>query len=148
MSIFFPSTLRDFQATVLQVGLSEIPFSGNKFTWSKNRQCLSYVAARLDRALVNPHWLAHYPDTLLHHLLRISSDHSPIPLDLQNQAPTSNAPFKFENKWLLHPSFFEVVKASWETTVIDNPQFIFAQKLKALKISLKQWSKLTFDHFH
>lgn len=116
-----PSTLRDFHATMLQAGLSEVPFSGNKFTWSKNRQWLSYVAARLDRTLVNPHWLVYYPDTLLHHLPRISSDHSPILLDLQIQALTSNAPFKFENKWLLHPSFFEVVKASWETIVIGNP---------------------------
>ncbi|XXG76419.1 hypothetical protein AAC387_Pa08g0774 [Persea americana] len=141
------SSLRDFQATVLQAGLIEVLYSGNKFTWSNNRQDLSYVAARLNRALVNPQWMAHYPDPLLHHLPRISSDHSPILLNYQNQA-TSNAPFKFENKWLLHPSFFEVVKSNWETTVIGNPQFILAQKLKALKISLKQWTKLTFGNLH
>ncbi|XXG63323.1 hypothetical protein AAC387_Pa05g1546 [Persea americana] len=32
-----PSSLRDFQATVLQANLSKVPFSGNKFTWSNDR---------------------------------------------------------------------------------------------------------------
>ncbi|XXG44074.1 hypothetical protein AAC387_Pa01g3964 [Persea americana] len=50
-----PSSLKDFQLAVLQAGLKDIQYSGSRFTWSNNRQRLSYVAARLDRVLVNSH---------------------------------------------------------------------------------------------
>lgn len=132
-----PSSLRDFQTAVLQANLAEVQFAGNKYTWSNNRQGLSYVAASLDRALVNLLWLGHFHDPLVHHLARISSDHSPILLVHHNHSPLSNAPFKFENKWLPHPSFLDLVKYSWDIPIEGNPQSILAQKLKALKQTLK-----------
>ncbi|XXG68937.1 hypothetical protein AAC387_Pa06g1919 [Persea americana] len=143
-----PSSLKDFQVAVMQAGLSDLFYSGSKFTWSNNRQGLSYLAARLDIALVNSLWLACYPDPSILHLPRLSLDHSPILLNHSNPHPAPNAPFKFENKWLLHPSLLEVVSSSWESTTAGNPQFILAHKLKALKQALKIWIKHTFGQIH
>ena len=89
-----PSSLKDFQSVVMLAGLQDINFSGNKYTWSNNMKGLSYVAARLDRALVNHHWLATYSDPLVLHLARISLDHSPILLDHKNPIPTPKCPFQ------------------------------------------------------
>ena len=104
------------------------------------------MAARLDRALVNFSWMSHSRDPIVHHLPRISSDHSPILLSHHTQAPLPYAPFKFENKWLLHSSFLDTVKSSWDTPIDGDPQFTLAQKLKALKQTLKLWSKSTYDN--
>ncbi|XXG46055.1 hypothetical protein AAC387_Pa02g0988 [Persea americana] len=128
-----PSSLKGFQSVVFQVGLFDIRFSGSKFTWSNNRKGLSYVAARLDRVLVNTLQLATFPYPTTHHLLRLSSDHSPILLNHTSLLPATHAPIKFENKWLLHPSFMQLVSSNWEIPIARNPQFILAQKLKALK---------------
>lgn len=143
-----PSSLKDFQITVIHAGLSDIPFSSSKFTWSKNRKGLSYVTARLDRVLVNSLWLASFPNPTTHHLPRLSSDHNPILLNHTKPTPASHAPFKFENKWLIHPTFLEVVSSSLASTFVGNPQFILAQKLKALKQTLKLWSKTTYGKIH
>ncbi|XXG54348.1 hypothetical protein AAC387_Pa03g2254 [Persea americana] len=70
------SSLKDFQSVVLQAGLPDVPSYGSKFTWSNNRKGLSYVAARLDRVLVNTLWLATFPDPTTHHLPR-SFDSAP-----------------------------------------------------------------------
>ena len=120
------SSLKAFQTAMLQAGLQDTHFAGNRFTWSNNRQGSSYVAARLDRALVNLIWMCHLCDPIVHHLPRICSDRSPILLVHHTQAPLSNAPFKFENKWLLHPSFLETVKSSWDIPIDGDPQFTLA----------------------
>eukprot|EP00268_Persea_americana_P010495 TRINITY_DN1426_c5_g1_i1.p1 TRINITY_DN1426_c5_g1~~TRINITY_DN1426_c5_g1_i1.p1 ORF type:complete len:254 (-),score=31.85 TRINITY_DN1426_c5_g1_i1:1643-2404(-) len=115
------SSLKAIQTTVMQAGLHDTQFAGNRFTWSNNRQGSSYMAARLDRALVNSIWMRHFCDPTVHHLPKISLDHSPILLAHHTQAPFSNAPFKFENKWLLHHSFLDTVKSSWDTPIVGDP---------------------------
>lgn len=143
-----PSSLKDFQTVVMQAGLSNTLFSGSKFTWSNNRNGLSYVVTWLDIAIVNSHWLASFSYPTIHSLPRLSSDHCPLLLNHTNLPPAPKAPFKFENKWLLHPSFLDVVEFSWEASIDGNPQFNLAQKLKALKQTLKLWSKITYGQIH
>jgi hypothetical protein len=50
---------------------------------------------------------------------------------------------KFKNFWPEHPGFLETVKQSWESTKItsSNPATIHADKFKALRYSLKKWSR-------
>lgn len=48
--------------------------------------------------------------------------------------------------WIAHPSFKYLVEAVWQLPVYGNPQFILSQKLKALKLRLKDWNKETFGY--
>lgn len=73
-----PLAVREFHEMALAAGLKDLGFKGNKFTWANNRQGLTYVAARLDRAFSNSKWLETYVDLVVNRLRRISSDHSPI----------------------------------------------------------------------
>jgi hypothetical protein len=68
----------------------------------------------------------------------MSSDHFPVLLDCGNIQRRSR-PFRFENMWLKAEGFAELVKDWWESYSVDGtPSFVFAAKLKALKVDLKK----------
>jgi hypothetical protein len=56
-------------------------------------------------------------------------------------------PFKFENMWLKVEGFVDLVKQWWESYVFQGtPSFVFACKLKALKLDLKRWNGEVFSN--
>ncbi|KAE8692675.1 hypothetical protein F3Y22_tig00110831pilonHSYRG00417 [Hibiscus syriacus] len=67
-----------FQDFVYDFGIRDMGFQGLEFTWNRG---LSY--ARLDRALCNSKWDELYPETAIHHLHRMRSDHSQFSYVLQ-----------------------------------------------------------------
>ena len=72
------------------------------------------------------------------------SDHFPIMLDGGGvrRGPT---PFRFENMWLKGEGFKELLKGWWqEFNYSRSYSFILTEKLKALKIKLKDWNSEVF----
>jgi hypothetical protein len=58
-------------------------------------------------------------------------------------------PFKFENMWLKVEGFVDLVKQWWESYVFQGtPSFVFAHKLKGLKLDLKRWNEEEFGWQH
>jgi hypothetical protein len=56
-------------------------------------------------------------------------------------------PFKFENMWLQEDGFVERVRLWWESYSFQgSPNFVLAQKLKALKVDLKSWNEQVFGN--
>lgn len=77
-----------------------------------------------------------FSDISLHHLIRQSSDDSPI-LVSSNPPPIARTiPSRFEDMFLEHPSL-PLVQEVWDTPITGNPQFALHQKLKILKKKLK-----------
>ncbi|KAL8555640.1 hypothetical protein ACS0TY_003445 [Phlomoides rotata] len=77
--------------------LHNMDFSGPHFTWVTRRSNHGYMAARLDRVLVNDGFLNLCHSAAATILPRISSDHHPILLTLQETADHSTHPFHFQN---------------------------------------------------
>jgi len=50
--------------------------------------------------------------------------------------------------WLQHPNYRQVIQQSWEENIVGCPMFILQQKLKRLKVSLKDWNKNVFRNVH
>jgi endonuclease/exonuclease/phosphatase family metal-dependent hydrolase len=67
-----------FRSVVSDCDLTDIHLDGYPFTWIKSRGPDHVVEERLDRAMVNSHWLLLFPDVKLLNLLASHSDHSPI----------------------------------------------------------------------
>lgn len=67
------TSIRDFQNFLTYSGLLDIGFVGSPFTWAKNSSGISYVAATLDRALINSTSIDAFQDPHLSHLPRQAS---------------------------------------------------------------------------
>ncbi|KAL8487914.1 hypothetical protein ACS0TY_024272 [Phlomoides rotata] len=136
---------QEFMAFMEEAKLHDVDTSGPQFTWVTRRTNHSYMAARLDRVLVNDGFLDIWHSATATVLPRISSDHHPILLTLQENAAHSIRPFRFQTMWATHPSFLPLVSDSWRQFVTSsNPIHRVTQKLKRLKASLKNWNKVTF----
>ncbi|KAL8542656.1 hypothetical protein ACS0TY_003514 [Phlomoides rotata] len=125
--------------------LHDMDTSGPQFTWVTRRSNHAYMAARLDRVLVNDEFLDIWQSTLATVLPRISSDQHPILLQLHETSGHVVRPFRFQHMWTSHPSFTHTVLASWaQHTTASNPIQLVTQKLKWLKATLKNWNRITF----
>lgn len=75
------------------------------------------------------------------------SDHFPISLE-SSPIPWGPTSFQFENMWLSHSGFRELVGNWWKESLIEGwGRFVVMTKLKALKERLKCWNKEVFGVF-
>jgi exonuclease III len=70
-----------FQATLNHCDLIDLGYHGNKYTWANNQENCHHIKERLDRYCANPLWTDFFPRYTNYHLLRFTSDHSPIMLE-------------------------------------------------------------------
>jgi hypothetical protein len=121
--------------------LEDIPPSNGKFTWSNKRVGPGHIAARLDRFLIQSSFLTlglRASSKLLPHY---TSDHKPISLSIRPSSSLGPIPFKFSPLWPAQKDFFNLVQLSWEIPVTGSPFFVWEEKLRRLKASLKLWAK-------
>ncbi|KAL7171509.1 hypothetical protein ACSBR2_036213 [Camellia fascicularis] len=79
-------------------------------------------------------------------LLRVMSDHSPLLL-MEDERDWGPRPFRFVNAWMLHSKFLPFVEKWWREHQVEGwAGFRLFQKLKELKLALKQWNRKVFDN--
>ncbi|KAF5198562.1 Dnase i-like superfamily protein [Thalictrum thalictroides] len=139
-----PSEVEDFADCVSCLGLSDLQFSRSFFTWNKTEGRVR-KGTKIDRCLVNLQWISLFPATSAEFKVPLLSDHSPILLSWFS-AQGGVCPFRFNNAWVLHPSFHDLVEEVWHIPVGGNPFFRLTQKLKKLKEVLKPWAKDNFSN--
>ena len=84
-------------------------------------------------------WISDYPMTEVLPLARTTSDHVPCVVTIKTSIPKSNL-FSFENYWLELEGFIECVELSGQKPSLKGHITArIANKLKALRISLKRW---------
>ena len=118
--------------------LIDLGFKGPRFTWFNKRK-RNPIFERLDRAWVNSLWLNTFPESTIHHLQRLSSDHNPILLNTKTEIHMPRnykKPFKFETMWLSEPGFDDLIKHNWP---IDQSEFHV--KLKNISFLMNSWAK-------
>ncbi|KAL7246982.1 hypothetical protein ACSBR2_001986 [Camellia fascicularis] len=120
-----PSTQRRlsrFVQVIDECNLTDLGFSGPKFTWTNSCHGLANIKERLDRALCNDPWHTFFPEAWVQHLPKINSDHCPLLISLIGFVPhLLRRPFRMEAAWLTHPTFETLVQQSWNFTEKDLP---------------------------
>jgi exonuclease III len=111
------------------------------YTWSNNRVGADHIAARLDRFLVQSSIMMNKKIIITKILPKLSSDHKPIQLLLEDEEELGPIPFRFSPLWIDRDDFLETVKSAWAKTFSGSPSYIWEQKLKATKQALKDWIK-------
>ncbi|KAI0524770.1 hypothetical protein KFK09_004155 [Dendrobium nobile] len=130
----------DFNSMISTCELHDIGFFGNAFTWSRGN-----LWQRLDRLLFNNDWMAKFHVTHVEHLSRTASDHAPLLLSITNSNVYIPNAFKFQNMWLSHHNFMNVVESNWCAPIFPNDNIYgmakLWNKLSRLKQVLRWWNK-------
>ncbi|XP_028121376.1 uncharacterized protein LOC114318641 [Camellia sinensis] len=133
--------MREFNELIDNLEVADLPMMGRKFTWCNSQEGEKW--SRIDRFLLSPEWLQMF-NFKLWGLPRKVSDHCPILL-MEDERDWGPTPFRFLNAWTLHPKFRSFVENTWlEANVVGWAGFKCLQKLKILKLALKQWAKEVF----
>jgi endonuclease/exonuclease/phosphatase family metal-dependent hydrolase len=87
-----------FNAIIESLDLREIALSGRQYTWASRRETPTFE--KLDRILASVEWENKFSLVTVRALTRTGSDHTPLLIDLGEQAHTGNkALFSFELSW-------------------------------------------------
>jgi hypothetical protein len=97
----------------------------------------SPLLEQLDRCFISLAWTSSFPNTLLIPMAKPLSDHIPCNAQIGTKIPKSQV-FRFENFWMQHPGFMEIVQEAWGIQVQSgNATSRIAAKLKNLRRALK-----------
>ncbi|XVF24392.1 hypothetical protein REPUB_Repub13aG0124000 [Reevesia pubescens] len=101
--------------------LRDLETVGLIFTWCNKREEANYTRVKLDRAVANQMWIDLFPEISSAVLPRTHSDHHPISVKCKMVAKdmSNGKQFRFENVWMTHEDFLDVVKASWNNGSVD-----------------------------
>lgn len=127
----------EFYVCLAATRLTDLGFPGPIYTWWNKREGTSTIHQRIDRLLGNSEWLGLFRSSSVLHLNRTCSDHSPLLLNYSMLNRTHLSAFRFLNVWATHPTFLDIVKASWDTPVYGWPLSVFSRKLRNIKAALK-----------
>ena len=128
-----------FNEIISNLGLLEIPLKGRKYTWSNMQD--DPLLEQIDWVFTSVNWISDYPDTLLLPMARPTSDHIPCKIQIGTNIPKAQT-FRFENYWIDHPGFMDLVKSVWTSNVrASNSATRISSKFKLLRAALKKWSK-------
>ncbi|XP_026459211.1 uncharacterized protein LOC113359854 [Papaver somniferum] len=112
------------------LGVHDISFSGNLFTWTNRRHEAELIQERLDRFLGDEIWFNFFPDCHVYHLAPIASDHSPIVLTSSKNLNTAKKPNKFNKCWLRDSSCKDIVSDNWKAKNNGSVAFKHKSSLK------------------
>jgi len=128
-----------FNDLISNLDLVEIPFSGRSFNLS-NMQ-VDPLLVKLDWVFTSSSWTSTFPATFIQPLSRPISDHIPFLLQIGSRVPRSRM-FRFENFWIQHPGFLEIVSLHWNNSpFVGNAAKNLSSRLKHVRAGLKSWSK-------
>jgi hypothetical protein len=107
-----------FREFINSMELREIYLYGRLFTWSNGRE--TPTITKIDRAFVLIDWELNNPDSMLHAMSSLVSDHVPLHISMSAKFRPQKR-FMFELFWLKLDGFEEAVKEGWvcEPTIID-----------------------------
>ncbi|CAI9096230.1 OLC1v1032321C1 [Oldenlandia corymbosa var. corymbosa] len=101
----------ELQSFMAKHHITDLPHSGNFFTWTNKHQTGSRICSKLDRILVNSCWMT----SLQAHASFLApgvSDHSPGIAELLPEKVV-HPPFRFCNFWTNEDDFIPTVSDSW-----------------------------------
>ena len=124
-----------FQSAVATCNLTDLVSLGPTFTWT-NKQRENPIGKKLDRVLVNDHWLDQFPQSYASVEPSGIFDHTRCWVRLETPPPGNKRPFKFFNFLVDHPDFHDTIATVWDSTEVlihsTSALYRFHKKLKLL----------------
>ncbi|KAI0493542.1 hypothetical protein KFK09_023660 [Dendrobium nobile] len=136
------NAIDDFNSMISDCRLNDIGYFGSPFTWNK-----ANMWQRLDKILFNDNWIAQFSLTNIEHLSRTLSDHSPLLLNINRISSHFSFSFRFQNMWMLHADFSNLLSPNWNAPVypdnniaeaesnVSNLEMVYQQNSNAHNLS-------------
>ncbi|XP_056858087.1 uncharacterized protein LOC130507391 [Raphanus sativus] len=134
----------DFQDATHHCSLLDLAAHGPRFTWTNKRE-EGLISKKLDRVLINDHWLGSYPQSYSVFEAGGCSDHLRCRFQLSSALTRPKRPFKFVNAVAELEGFKPLMEDHWQSTepifLSTSSLFRFSKKLKALKPKIRILAK-------
>jgi hypothetical protein len=131
----------DFGEFLGEMEVIDMPLVGRSFTWFHPN---GVAMSRLDRILISSSWFDDWGEPAVRVLDRDVADHCPLVLSYSSD-DWGPKPFRFNNFWLQGRDFKDIVKVTWESSIVEGWMgFILKERLKSLKGAIKEWSFNSF----
>ncbi|KAK8607115.1 hypothetical protein V6N13_052861 [Hibiscus sabdariffa] len=106
------------------------------YTWN-----CGFTQATLDHFLCNSYWDESFPDSSVHHLLRMKSDHRPICLYVGESVQSfSTSPFRYLSSWSAHSDFNRMVEDNW------LPAATLSETIISFTKAADTWNKTVYGY--
>jgi len=115
------------------------------YTWTNNRIGEEHISARLNRFLLQSSFLSEKMIISTKILPKWNLDHKPILLLMEEEENMGPISFLFSPLWANGEGFLDIVNKAWSIHVPRSPNYVWEQKIKATKTTLKQWIKNPTD---
>ncbi|XP_041024617.1 uncharacterized protein LOC121265149 [Juglans microcarpa x Juglans regia] len=139
------AAMDDFNKWIHEGGLIDLNSHGSKFSWCNGQRGLAKAWAKLDRVLLDANLMSIVPNVTCSYLPRMTSDHCPMLIEfLKDPYSYDPSPFRFQQMWVEHPEFIDFVKSVWSVPVVGMGLFKLANRLKRVKVALREWNKRVF----
>jgi exonuclease III len=128
-----------FNNAVRDLLLQELPLLDRDYTWSNLQH--PPILTRIDRVFINSQWDLFLPNTTLHSIPRITSDHCPLKIEASTTIPRSKV-FRYENNWKFRHGFADLVAGTWrQFPLATDTAKCIAHNLKQLRSKIGVWRK-------
>lgn len=130
-----------FNDTLNHCDLTDLGYHGNIFTWANNQPDNTHIKERLDRFCANSNWTNFFPRYINKHLVRHTSDHSPILLEFQETmtnftSSKRNTIQRFEHIWAQDQESNQIIQTAWNNSYGSSPN-----KLKYALDQVSKWGR-------
>jgi hypothetical protein len=130
----------EFDCFLNDLNLVDCAIVGRQFTWFHPN---GVSMSRLDRVLLSHEWYEGWPNASVRVLSRDVSDHCPLVLTYEALS-WGPKPFRFNDAWLQDASFQDMIRRLWEAQSVTGWMiFVLKERLKGMKITIKEWEKET-----
>ncbi|XP_010317681.1 uncharacterized protein [Solanum lycopersicum] len=138
--------IRDFEECVKDMGITEVQWKGNYYTWTNKQIRNVRIASRIDRAFGNDTWMYKWGHAAIEYGNSGVFDHSPMHLLLHQSYHQIKVSVKFFNVWIEHDSFLKLVDKVWKQKHGSEVMKEIWYKLKALHPVLRQLNRREFQY--
>ncbi|XP_056698601.1 uncharacterized protein [Spinacia oleracea] len=129
-------------------GMEDIKCVGNLFTWYNKQKGNNRVFSKIDRFMANHAWQSCFLVAEVCFMPEGHFDHSPGLLSVYPRDDGGKKPFKYFTMWKPSTVFSDTVQQAWNTRILGTKMFILINKLKRVKLALKELNKVGFTDIH
>ncbi|XP_060959299.1 uncharacterized protein LOC133030539 [Cannabis sativa] len=124
--------------------MADLKYSGSFYTWNNKQKPEERIFSKIDREMVNSHWINAFPCSEAVFLPELSFDHIPILVTIYEDRFCGRKPFRYFNMWKQAIEYDNLVTKAWQEDIKGTKMYCIVQKLRRVKMVLKHINQTGF----